>query len=80
MLTTSFFHTQLQKNEIIKDVSQDKVTGTYKIPPKIIKLSAKVIDSLSTNIINKNIDNNPFSENAEITSVGPILKQEKDKK
>ena len=43
MLTTSFFHTQLQKDEIIKDVSQDKATGTYKIPPKIIKLSAKVI-------------------------------------
>ena len=39
-----------------------KATGPSKIPPKIIQLSANIIDSHFTNIINKDIGNNRYSE------------------
>ena len=56
-----------------------KSIGPDKITPKIIKLSANVIDSHFTNIINKDIDNKRFSENAKIASVIPIFKKKKGK-
>ena len=39
-----------------------KATGPSKIPPKIIQLSANIIDSHFTNIIDKDIGNNRYSE------------------
>ena len=42
---------------------------------KFIKLSANVIDGLLTNIINKDIDLNCYSENAKTANVIPIFKK-----
>ena len=44
------------------------------VPIKIIKLLANIIDLHFTNIINKDIDNNHFSEKAKIASVGLFSK------
>ena len=46
-----------------------------KIPPKNIKVLANIIDLHFTYIINKDIDNNRFSENTKSASVGPIFKK-----
>ena len=71
------FATTNQINKIIKEVDPNKATGPDTIPPKIIKLSAYVIDSHLTNIINSDIEKNSFSEGAKIASVRPILKSGK---
>ena len=71
------FATTNQINKIIKEVDPNKATGPDTIPPKIIKLSANVIDSDLTNIINSDIEKNSFSEGAKIASVRPILKSGK---
>ena len=52
-----------------------KATGPDKIPPKIIKLSANIIDSHLTNIINKDISQSKFSEAAKLASVRPLYKK-----
>ena len=54
-----------------------KATSPNKIPPKITKLSANVIDSDLANIINSDIEKNSFSEDARIASVRPIFKKNK---
>ena len=64
-----------QVNKIIKDLNPKKATGPDKIPPKIIKLSANIIDSHLTNIINKDISQSKFSEAAKIASVRPLYKK-----
>ena len=75
-----FLHTTAEEiNKIIKDINPKKATGLDKTPPKIIKLSANIVDSHFTSIINKDIDNNSFSENAEIVSVRPIFTKKKKK-
>ena len=49
-------------NKIIKELDPKKATGLDKIPPKIVKMSANVIDSHLANIINNDITKNVFSE------------------
>lgn len=67
---------QLQRKQIklLKGINPKKANGLDKIPPNVIKFSAKIIDSLFTSIINKDIDNNHCSGNAKIASVSPIFK------
>ena len=56
--TFDFPHATAEEiNKIIKIINQEKATICDKIPPKIIKLSANIIDSHFTNIINKYIVN-----------------------
>ena len=57
-----------QINKVIKRLNP-------KIPPKIVILSANIIDSHLANIINHDLDNNSFSEDAKITTVRPIYKK-----
>ena len=61
-----------QINKIIQKLNPNKATGSNKIPPKIVILSANVIDSHLANIINFDLDNNSFSEGAKIAIVCPI--------
>ena len=49
-----------------------KATGPDKIPVKIVKLAANVIDYHLTNIINNDLSNNAFSDSAKLASVRPI--------
>ena len=64
-----------QINKIIKRLNPNKATGPDKIPPKIVILSANIINSHLANIINHDLDNNSFSEGAKIATVGPIYKK-----
>ena len=57
-----------QINKVIKRLNP-------KISPKIVILSANIIDSHLANIINHDLDNNSFSEDAKITTVRPIYKK-----
>ena len=45
---------------MIKGLNSNKVTGLDKIPVKIVKLAATIIDSHVTNIINNDLSNNTF--------------------
>ena len=63
-------------NKIIKEVDSKKATGLDKIPPKIVKMSANVIDSHLANIINNSdIAQNVFSEKENLACVRPIFKK-----
>ena len=62
-------------NKIIKELDPKKATDLDKIPPKIVKMSANVIDSHLANIINNDITKNVFSEKAKVASVRPIFKK-----
>ena len=64
-----------QINKIIKRLNPNKATGPDKIPPKIVILSANIIDSHLANIINHDLDNNSFSEGAKIATVRTIYKK-----
>ena len=56
-------------NKIIKNINPKKATGPDKIPPKIVRLSASIIDSHLINIINKDLSNNSFSNEAKVATV-----------
>ena len=65
----------IEINKFIRDINHKKATGPDNIPPKIVKLSANVIDSHLTNIINNDIQKNHFSEDAKRATVKPIYKK-----
>ena len=53
-----------------------KATGPDKIPVKIVKLAASVIDSDLTYIINNDLSNNVFLDSGKLTSVRAIYKKD----
>lgn len=61
--------------KIIKELGPKKATGLEKIPPKLVKMSADVIDSHLANIVNNDIRKNIFSEKANAAFVTPIFKK-----
>ena len=63
-------------NIIIKPLNTNKATGPDPIPLKIIKTAANVIDSHLAYIINKDLKENEFSENAKTALVRPIYKKD----
>ena len=63
-------------NNIIKSLNFNKATGPDGIPEKFIRMSANVIDSHLTNIIDKDIDQNNYSENAKTANVKPVFKKD----
>ena len=62
-------------NKIIKRANPKKATCLDRIPPKIVKLSANIINSHLMNIINNDLNNNSFSNEAKIATVRPIYKK-----
>ena len=62
-------------NNIIKNINPKKATGPDKIPPKIVRLIATIIDSHLMNIINNDLSNNSFSNEAKVATVRPIYKK-----
>ena len=58
----------------MRNINSRKATGPEKIPPKIVKMSANIIDSHLTNIINSDLKRNAFSDSARIASIRPIFK------
>ena len=63
-------------NKIIKPLSPNKTTGLERILLKIIKSAANVIDSHSAYIINKDLKENKFSENAKTALIRPFYKKD----
>ena len=62
-------------NKIIKSLNPRKGTGPDGIPVKILKIARNVIDSHLTNIINRDIKENKFLEDAKTTLVRPLYKK-----
>ena len=56
-------------NKIVKNINPKKATSPDKIPPKIVKLSTNIIDSHLMNIINNDLSNNSFSNEAKVATV-----------
>ena len=63
-------------NKIVKSLNPNKTVSSDRIPLKIIKTDANVIDSHLAYIINKDLKENKFSENAKTVLVGPIYKKD----
>ena len=62
-------------NKLLKNINIKKATGPDVIPPKLVKLSANIVDSHLCNIINKDLESNPFSDGAKIASVRATYKK-----
>ena len=63
-------------NSIIKSIDSKKAIGPDMIPPKIVKLSVDIIDYHLAYIINNDIENCAFSDDAKIACVRPIFKKD----
>ena len=64
-----------QINKIIRSLDAKKATGPDKIPVKVVKMSAYIIDKHLTNIINNDLLRKSFSDSDKIASVRPIFKK-----
>ena len=62
-------------NKIIKSLNPRKATGPDGIPVKILKIARNVIVSHLTNIINRDIKEKKFSEDAQTALVRPLYKK-----
>ena len=62
-------------NTLLKSVITEEATGPDNILPKLVKLSANVIDSHLCNIINEVLQNSSFFDTAKIASARPIYKK-----
>ena len=58
--------------KLLKNKDDKKATGTDKIPPKLVKISAGVLFQPLADAINNSISNGVFSDNAKIASV-PLM-------
>ena len=65
--------------KLLKTIDDKKATGTDKIPPKLVKISAEVLSQPLADAINNSISKGVFPDNAKIASVSPIDKQSDDK-
>ena len=61
-------------NKIIKSLNSKKAAGPNKIPFKLVKLAANIIDCHICNILNQSISSSMFPEQAKIANVKPIYK------
>ena len=50
-----------------------KATGPNKVPPKVVKMSANIVDSHLINITNSDLKRNAFSDVAKVASIRPIF-------
>ena len=62
-------------NNLLKGINIKKATGPDTIPPKLVRMSADIIDSHLCNLINMDIDNDDFSDGGKIASVRPLFKK-----
>ena len=58
-----------QINKILRNINSRKATR-----PLIVKMSANIIDSHLTNIINSDLKRNTFSDSAKVASIRPVFK------
>ena len=65
--------------KLFKNIDSKKATGTDKIPPKLVKISAELLSQPLADAINNSISKGVFPDNEKIASVSPIDKQSADK-
>ena len=65
--------------KLLKNINFKNATGTDKIPPKLVKISAEVLSQPLADAINHSISKEVFPDNAKIASVFPMEKQSDDK-
>ena len=68
-----------QINKILRNINSRQAKGPYKIPPKIVKMLANIIDSHLTNTINSDLKRNAFSDSAKVASIRPFFKGKGEK-
>ena len=68
--------TEEEINNILKNIDTSKSCGPDKIPPRLVKIAADILDGPLVDIINDNVSNNRFSENAKNANVPPIFKKD----
>ena len=61
-------------NALLKQANPKKATGPDTIPPKLVKMSANVIDKNLCNIKNMDIENNNVPDNTKVATVSRIQK------
>ena len=67
--------TQNEINTILSSIDATKSCGPDRIPPKIAKMSADILDKTLADIINDIVLNKKFSESAKTANVPPIYKK-----
>ena len=65
--------------QLLRNIDRKKSTGINKIPPKLLKLSAKVLSKPLTIAINNSFNKETFPNNAKIACVSPLDKHTNDK-
>ena len=65
--------------QLLRNIDGEKSTGIDKIPPKLIKLSAKVLSQQLAIAINNNFNKGMFPDNAKIACVSLLDKHTDDK-
>ena len=63
----------------MRNINSRKATGPDKIPPKINKILANIIDSQMTQIINSGLKRNAFSDSAKVVAIRPIYKGKRER-
>ena len=63
-------------NDHLKKLNEMKSTGDDKIPVKILKISANILDKPLTKVINSSINNMAFPTEAKTAAVTPIFKSD----
>ena len=61
-------------DSIIRNINRNKAASPDRIPLKLVKLSANVVDAHLTYIFNRGMSLNIFSNSAKIASVRQIFK------
>ena len=59
---------------LLKNIDIKKVTGVDRIPPKLVKLSAKVLSEPLTKTVNDSLTMDIFLDAAKIAAVSPVDK------
>ena len=62
-----------QVNRILRNIDSRRATEPDKIPQKIFKMSANIIDS-QKNVIKSDLNRNSFSDSAKVASIRLIFK------
>ena len=75
MPSTHFKKPKKQQQQQKTNLNFNTFDFLYVTAEEVNKITKDIIDLHFTNIINKDIDNNRFSENAKIASVRPIFKK-----
>ena len=70
------FVCQNEVNKYLKNVNVNKSTGEDKLPPKILQISANVLDNPLTTVINVSISEMTFPNQSKNAAVVPIFKSE----